>query len=172
VEDGTLTDVTRVYVPATLPTLRLLAGGALPAPLHAHAVTPALREWYLDDDLEELEYTAFCEAVRASALVLADEPATPARRVVLAADVEPRAVKPLGGGPDSALSAVELAEPLALAMLAALHFDDPEATGAVRDVCTAIAEGDPAAGELLDDLEDIELSWYDLSELQYVVGEG
>ena len=57
----------RVYLPATTTGLRkLLDTGELgPAPLTAFAVTPGLREWYLDDELEQLEYAAMSEAARA-----------------------------------------------------------------------------------------------------------
>jgi len=47
----------RVYLPATSRLLRRLADtGVLgPAPMTGFAVTPGLREHYLDDDVEELE---------------------------------------------------------------------------------------------------------------------
>ncbi|TDC67572.1 hypothetical protein E1200_14620, partial [Actinomadura sp. GC306] len=76
----------RVYLPSTLP---LLAGvhaakEIAPAPLTAHAVTPALREWYAGGDLEELEYAAMSAAARASLRLLSADPSAPPRRVVLA----------------------------------------------------------------------------------------
>ena len=78
----------RVYLPATLTLVRdLLATGVLPAPVEAFAVTPELREWYVDDDSETLEFAALTEAARASLLLLAADPAAPRRRLVLAADV-------------------------------------------------------------------------------------
>jgi hypothetical protein len=56
-----ITQLVRVYVPATVPMLaELRASGRLGAgPTIAHAVTPALREWYAEGDEEELEYVAF-----------------------------------------------------------------------------------------------------------------
>src|SRR5262249_62344149 len=78
----------RVYLPATVETLRrLLEGGEIgPAPLRGYAVTPALREWYVDDDLEELEYAALLDAARASLRLLDLDQKAPRRRVVIAAD--------------------------------------------------------------------------------------
>ena len=50
-----ITDLVRVYVPATVPMLAALrASGQLGSgPTVAHAVTPALREWYAEGDEEE-----------------------------------------------------------------------------------------------------------------------
>ena len=64
----------RVYLPATLPALAELhkTGLIAPAPLTAYAVTPALREWYIEGDSEELEYAALTDAARASLRLLAD----------------------------------------------------------------------------------------------------
>jgi hypothetical protein len=79
----------RVYLPSTLPVLTaaLKAGEIGPAPQPGFAVTPALREGYASGDLEELEYIALLEAARASLRLLADDPATQPRRVVLVAEV-------------------------------------------------------------------------------------
>ncbi|HEX5566673.1 MAG TPA: hypothetical protein VFY14_07040, partial [Streptomyces sp.] len=79
----------RVYVPLTLPGLAdAHRKGALgPGPLTAYAVTPGLREWYVSDDVEELEYAALGRAARASLRRLAVDPGAPRRRVVVAVDV-------------------------------------------------------------------------------------
>ncbi|MER6919180.1 hypothetical protein ABT314_09125, partial [Streptomyces spiralis] len=79
----------RVYVPLTLPGLaEAYRTGELGAgPLVAYAVTPALREWYLSDDMEELEYAALNRAALASLRLLAADPDAPRRRVVVAVDV-------------------------------------------------------------------------------------
>jgi hypothetical protein len=79
----------RVYLPATLPALAaaLEAAEIGPAPMQAFTVTPALREWYAQADLEELEYAALNHAARASLWLLLANPDAPGRRVVLAADV-------------------------------------------------------------------------------------
>ncbi len=50
-------------------------------------MTPALREWYLSDDIEELEYAALNRAALASLRLLAVHPDAPRRRVVVAVDV-------------------------------------------------------------------------------------
>ena len=55
----------RVYLPSTLARLAgASAAGRLEGPTEAHAVTGAVREWYVSGDLEELEYAAFTEAAR------------------------------------------------------------------------------------------------------------
>ena len=79
----------RVYVPLTLPRLAeaYQAGELGPGPLDAYAVTPALREWYVSDDIEELEYAALNRAAVASLRLIAGEPDAPRRRVVVALDV-------------------------------------------------------------------------------------
>src|SRR3954469_12427098 len=82
----------RVYLPSTLPALaRALRSGEIgPVPVRAYAVTPALREWYAEGDLEELEYAALTAAARASLRLIADAADAadvPPRRVVLAAEV-------------------------------------------------------------------------------------
>jgi len=79
----------RVYLSATSTTLNeLLTSGVLgPAPLTAFAVTPGLREWYVDDDPEALEYAATMEAARGSLRLLDSDPSAARRRVVIAADV-------------------------------------------------------------------------------------
>src|SRR6266851_9844266 len=91
----------RVFLPSTLPALAqaLRAGhigpapDAGPGPLPGYAVTPTLREAYASGDEEELEYTAMTEAARASLRMLADDPAAPPRRVVLAAEIPEDQVK-------------------------------------------------------------------------------
>lgn len=66
----------RVYVPLTLPGLAEAhkTGELGSGPLVAYAVTPALREWYLSDDIEELEYAALSRAALASLRLLAADP--------------------------------------------------------------------------------------------------
>jgi len=70
-------------LPATTTVLRdLVATGSIEAPLTAFAVTPMLREWYADDDSDELEYAATREAARASLRLLDADPSARRRRVV------------------------------------------------------------------------------------------
>ena len=91
----------RVYVPATWPMLRTLvkSGELDPIGGTAFALTPRLREHYTSGDDEELEYAAMNEAARASLRLLSvelvlDEVSTPARRVVVAADLEDVTLRP------------------------------------------------------------------------------
>ena len=82
--------MTRVYLPATLPLLaRLRSDGHLDLPSGAtgHAVTPGLREWYVDGDEEELEYVAFTRAAQDALQLLRYDPAAPRRRVVVSIDL-------------------------------------------------------------------------------------
>jgi hypothetical protein len=159
----------RVYVPSTLSRLRALAGGEpLPAG-SGHAVTGALREWYLDDDHEALEYAAFQDAARASLRLLAADPDAPRRRVVVAVDVPDRAVSPVAGADRSA---VRFAEPAGPRQVASIHLDDP---GAGADVAAAVAAlaaaeaGDDDAQFIVDSVEDHELAWYATQELPYLL---
>ncbi len=79
----------RVYLPSTLPLLAaaVAAGEIGPPPLAACAVTPALREWYVEGDAEELEYVALTAAAAGSLRLLAYDESAPRRRVVVAVDV-------------------------------------------------------------------------------------
>ena len=103
----------RVYVPLTLPGLaEAYKGGGLGAgPLVAYAVTPALREWYLSDDIEELEYAALNRAAQASLRLLAADAGAQRRRVVVAVDVPDGAAvaDPDRGLDPSALGEVRIA---------------------------------------------------------------
>ncbi|MCT9928870.1 hypothetical protein N5079_01410 [Planotetraspora sp. A-T 1434] len=162
----------RVYLPCTLPALaQVAAAGELgPAPLTGYAVTPALIEWYVSGDTEELEYVALTEAARASLRMLvadrADGVEVPARRVVVAAEVPDDIVK---SSPDLEERArVRLLEPVTLGMLAAVHVDDPTA---VEDIDAAVAalpaadQGDDDAQFVVDGAEDHELMWYATQEI-------
>src|SRR4051794_29298229 len=110
----------RVYLPSTLTGLgALLAAREVgPAPLTGFAVTPALREWYAEGDLEELEYAASDLAAPASLLLLAEENAPAPRRVVIAADVPDTAATA-----DAALGrgGVRVAAAVPLARVASVH---------------------------------------------------
>ena len=91
----------RVYVPATWPMLRKMVDSGLLEPIGgtAFALTPKLRESYTSGDDEELEYAAMLEAARASLRLLAvefglGEDGVPARRVVVAADLDDVTLRP------------------------------------------------------------------------------
>jgi hypothetical protein len=162
----------RVYLPATLAVLRRLPEQPyeLPDGVDAHAVTPALREWYADGDEEELEYVAFTRAAQESLLLLQADPATPRRRLVLAVDLPDATVQA-----DAALgsSAVRVSAVVTSADLAAVHVDDEQAEPAVAAAVAAVlaaSNGDPDAQFTVDGAEDHDLLWYDPSELDVLLG--
>lgn len=173
----------RVYLPVTLPVLAAAhADGALRAgdwaeplsdsastALVAHAVTPAVREWYVEGDVEELEFAAMTDAAQAALRLLAADPGAPRRRVVLAADVPDGAVRPAGG---DQRSRVLVAADVALADVASVHVDEAGAEGAVGaavDALPAADAGDDDALFALDEAEANDLLWYDVTEIPDLV---
>jgi hypothetical protein len=163
----------RVYLPATGTELRTLqdTGSLGRPPVTAFAVTPALREWYLDDDVDSLEYAALTEAARASLRLLDADADAPRRRVVVALDADESTVEVRD---DLDRGVVRLAEPVTIAQVASIHVDDADAEAAVAAAATAIIAadlGDPAAQEIVDDAEGFELSWYATQELMTLVAD-
>jgi hypothetical protein len=163
----------RVYVPTTVAGLRkLLADEALqPLSGTAFALTPGLREAYTVGDDEELEYVAMTEAARASlrllAIDLAADPDTPARRAVVAADVDDVTLRP-----DLDAAVVRVKGPIPMRKLAAVHLDVEEAVEDVRraaEVIDAADLGDEDAELAIGDAEDHDLAWYGLQELPFVL---
>jgi hypothetical protein len=163
-----ITDLVRVYLPATMP---MLAGLKATSQLGegasvAHAVTPALREWYAEGDEEELEYVAFTRAAQAALQLLRHDPEAPRRRVVVSADVAASAI--VREETELGSSTVRLPQPVSLREVAAIHVDDPDAAediaGAVDVVEEALA-GDPDAQFTVDGAEDHELAWFAVTEL-------
>lgn len=157
----------RVYLPATSTVLAALARTAVlePAPLTAFAVTPGLREYYLDDDIEELEYAAAAEAARASLRMIAADPSAARRRLVISADVADSSVAVRD---DLDRGVVRVATAVPLAWCASVHVDDAEAeaaVGAAAEQIDAADLGDPAAEEVVDDAEGFELCWYATQEI-------
>ncbi|MFM9367054.1 DUF6912 family protein [Streptomyces sp. Da 82-17] len=166
----------RVYVPLTLPGLAEAhkAGELGPGPLTAYAVTPALREWYVSDDIEELEYAALNRAASASLRKLAGSPAAPRRRVVVAVDVpdSEASVDPDHGLTVSTLGEVRLERAVPLAKAAAVHVDSDEAEADVRaaaDALGAADQGDDDAQFTVDGAEDHELLWFATQEIPNLV---
>ncbi|MGP3983249.1 DUF6912 family protein [Streptomyces sp. KR80] len=162
----------RVYVPTTLPGLAAAykAGELGPGPLDAFAVTPALREWYLSDDIEELEYAALSRAAQASLRLIAGDPGAPRRRVVVALEVADReAVADPDRGLDvSGLGAVRIARPVPFAKAAAVHVDSSEAEADVAAAAAALGAadlGDDDAQFTVDGADDHELLWYATQEI-------
>ena len=165
---GVTEQLIRVYVPATLPLLDTMRkqGELCGEPLFAHAVTPALREWYAEGDEEELEYVAFTRAAQGALRLLRYDAAAPRRRVVISADVPVRAV--VREDPELGSSVVRLTEPIPRAAVAAIHVDAPEAEAEVAAAAEVVEEalvGDPDAQFTVDSAEDHALAWYDVSEL-------
>lgn len=157
----------RVYVPSTTTGLRELVdtGVVGPAPLTAFAVTPGLREWYVDDNPEELEYAAMTEAARGSLRLLDADGSAARRRVVIAADVPDAGVT---ARDDLDRGVVEIHEPVPMAAIASVHVDDSEAEATVAAAAEAIIAadlGDPGSQEQVDDAEGYELSWYATQEI-------
>lgn len=165
----------RVYLPLTLPGLRALldAGQLDGAPLPGYAVTPALREWYASGDEEELEYAALSLAARSSVRLLdpllVQSPDTPARRVVVVAELA--AVEPAPGvegavGADRA--AVHVLDPLPLSAVQAVHVDDPSAADDVRAAAEAVTAADLGSDDatfVVEQAEGHELQWYATQEI-------
>lgn len=169
----------RVYVPLTLPDLQAAhsAGELVPerGAILAYAVTPGLREWYVSDDSEELEYAALNRAAQSSLRLLAARPDAPRRRVVVAADVPDGEV---AFDPDQvldreSLGEVRIASPVQLSEAAAVHVDadDAEAdVSAAADALGAADMGDEDARFTVDGAEDHELLWYGVQEIPHVFG--
>ncbi|MFF7449301.1 MULTISPECIES: DUF6912 family protein [unclassified Streptomyces] len=169
----------RVYVPLTLSGLAeaYKTGELGPGPLLAYAVTPALREWYLSDDIEELEYAALNRAAFASLRLLAADPGAVRRRVVVAVDVPDGTAHadPDRGLDPAALGEVKVAGAVALAKAAAVHVDAGDAEADVTAAAQALPAadgGDDDAQFVVDGAEDHELLWYATQEIPNLVGLG
>ncbi|AJC58034.1 MULTISPECIES: hypothetical protein [Streptomyces] len=167
----------RVYVPLTLSGLaEAHQGGELGAgPLLAYAVTPALREWYVSDDIEELEYAALNRAAQASLRLLAGHPEVPRRRVVVAVDVPDRgaAVDPDSGLDPSSLGEVRITGPVPLSKAAAVHVDSADAEEDVAAAAAALGAadlGDDDAQFTVDGAEDHDLMWFGVQEIPQLLG--
>lgn len=157
----------RVYLPATTRILRELVdtGELGPPPLTGFAVTPDLREWYRDGDLDELEYAALLEAARGSLRLLDEDPTAAPRRAVVAADVPDEDVS---GRPDLDRAVVRVTAAVPLKLVAAVHLDGPDAEAAVRAATEAVLEADLGSDDakfVLDEAEGHELLWYASQEV-------
>jgi hypothetical protein len=154
----------RVYLPATLPLLaQWLQTGRAPAGVAA-AVTPGLREWYREGDIEELEYAAQRVAARLSLELLADDPGAPRRRVVVAADAADADVAAL----DDSRGVAAVGAAIPTSAWASAFVDDEEADVVVSAAATALGAatgGDADAAFALDEAEATELAWYAVQEL-------
>ncbi|MER0480263.1 hypothetical protein ABR737_18290 [Streptomyces sp. Edi2] len=167
----------RVYVPLTLSGLaEAHKNGELgPGPLDAYAVTPALREWYVSDDIEELEYAALNRAAQASLRLLAGHPDLARRRVVVAVDVADGAAvaDPDRGLDPSALGEVRVAGPVPLSKAAAVHVDAADAEADIAAAAAALGaadQGDDDAQFTVDGAEDHDLMWFGVQEIPHLIG--
>ncbi len=157
----------RVYLPSTLNGLRsLLADGVLgDGPMPAFAVTPALREWYAEGDLEEMEYAALTLAARASVRLLDADQDAVRRRVVVVAEVDDAAISP-AAHVDRA--AVKVASEVPLRLVQAVHVDDPSAIEDVTVAADAVVEADLGSEDAafrVEQAEGHELQWYATQEI-------
>ncbi|MDI3314848.1 MAG: hypothetical protein QJR12_11420 [Mycobacterium sp.] len=163
--------MTRVYIPATLAMLqRFVADESLwPPGGTAFAVTPALREAYLEGDDDELAEVALREAALASLRLLAtDTPdELPPRRAVVVADVDD-----VTSRPDLDAAVVRLAAPVAITRVIAVFVDTADAEAdvvAARAVIDAADLGDEDAELLVGDAQDHDLAWYATQELPFLL---
>jgi hypothetical protein len=157
----------RVYFPATTRTLReLIDTGELgPPPLTGFAVTPQLRAWYRDSDLDELEYAALLDAARGSLRLLDADPAAAPRRAVVAADVPDEEVTIRS---DLDRDVVRVAAPVPLKLVAAVHIDGSDAEKAVAAAVAVVLEADLGSDDaqfVVDGAEGYELLWYASQEV-------
>ena len=160
----------RVYVPVTLPGLAGWAKDGVPAPVAAHAVTPAVLEWYVGGDEEQLEFAVLLDAAQACLDLLAGDDGAPRRRAVVAVDVPATAVRP---APGEDRSAVLVGVALAASDIVSIHVDEPETAPTVAAAVQALPaarSGDDDAAFLLDEAEACDLLWYDVSELGDLLG--
>src|ERR1700722_15814563 len=165
----------RIYLPATLPGLATAGAGSDRPPSQvevaaagsrACAVTPALREWYRDGDIDELEYAAMTRAALASLRLLPGSGSD--RRVVLAADVADDAVV-LDPGDDPA--AVRVIDAVRLDQVVSAHVDDPSASSAVAAAIIMLEGGDVDDEDVqfaISGLDDHELQWYAVQEIAFL----
>ncbi|ADD41555.1 DUF6912 family protein [Stackebrandtia nassauensis] len=163
--------MTRIYLPATIAVLRELRDAGKYRAERAHAVTPGLREWYTEGDLEDLEYVAFTRAAQDSLWLLRADTAAPRRRAVVSADVADTEVSTTGG--ELGASDVSLLAPVSLSAVAAIHVDGAEAETDVTvavGALSAASDGDADLQFIVESVEDHELEWYDPTELDQLLG--
>lgn len=155
----------RVYVGLVRSALAAAreSGEVGPAPLAAHAVTPALRESYATADAEELEYVALMAAADSVLPLLAASPSEPSRRYVVACEVADAAPDPQAGR-----SGVILDAPVPWRDVKAVHADDPEAAGTIATAAAAYAAaqaGDDDARFAVDEADGWDLMWFATQEV-------
>lgn len=159
----------RVYVPASFDMLESLVHNGQ---LHARggwgfAVTPALRDFFVEGDEEELADVAFDEAARTSLQLLNGYEGRHAhRRVVLAIDVAATQADDMGE------AVVKLDGPFAVDDVASIHVDVESTEPFVKAAIEAVDKadlGDEDAELVVGDCLEIPLAWYDVAELGMLV---
>lgn len=151
----------RVYLPATAVDL---AAATITA-RQAHAVTSALRQALPEEDEEGWETSATLCAADSSVWLLARQPASVAdRRIVVAADIEDKAVRVLKPQEDVLPGTVEVLQDVPWNHVAALLVDDPQTE---PDVSAARA-GDEDA---LERAAQADLLWFDITERELLSAE-
>ncbi len=128
-----------------------------------------MREWYQDDDPDELEYAANGQAVRASLRMVDADPVAARRRVVLSFDVADADVTVRD---DLDRGAVVVGSALPVSALAAIHVDDRDAEATVARAAAVVLEADLGSDpsqDIVDDAEGFELAWYAAQELDDVL---
>ncbi|WP_306366249.1 hypothetical protein [Nocardiopsis sp. CC223A] len=140
-----------VFLPSTLPALAtVLDEGRVRVPVAFAA----------DTDDEEAEYEAMYAAAEESLRLLAQDPAAPRRRVVLAANLADHLVEEEGRqGPDVVRVRIT-GESIPYKRLASAHIDDE---AAAPDIAEAAADPDSDAAD------GHELMWYALQELRHLL---
>lgn len=136
--------VRRVYLPLTVAQLRVLHSERLLSgiELTGFAVTPALAQQLPSgEDDEGLEYAALQEAAQAAAVQ--------GVRVVVAADIDDLQIEPAGD--DVSLARVVVRDGLPLRRAVSLQVLDPT--------------------DERDEVSDLDLSWYDVTELAALLGD-
>jgi hypothetical protein len=161
----------RVYLPATIPVLRdwLARGLATPVGL-AYGVTPSLREWYREGDIDELEHAASLLAAVASLDLLADDASAPRRRVVLAVDVEDSQVVP----DHDERGALRLRDAVPSERWASGLLDGEDASEVVTGAVALLRDSAASADDLdfaLGEAEAADLGWYAVQELSHLLTE-
>jgi hypothetical protein len=166
----------QIYVPATLAMLQqLVADGSLwPVNGTAFAVTPRLREAYVEGDDDELGEVALREAALASLRLLAAADASeqpgaklPPRRAVLVADVGDVTLRP-----DLDDAVVRIGAPVATEDVVAAFVDNAAAEADVTAAIAVIDEadlGDEDAELTVGDAQDHDLAWYATQELPFLL---
>jgi hypothetical protein len=159
----------RIYVPTTVAGLAALhtSGRLAPAPLAAHAVTPALRASWVGADDEELEYAVLMAAAFDSLQLIAATSGEP-RRVVVVADVDDAGTR-LGADD----TAVTVTDEVLIARCSAVHVDDADAEGEVVLALGRLPQAAAGDERALADvsLVEHELMWFATQEIPDVLGQ-